>query len=103
MVGIGRAYWGIAMALGAVLSAACGSDDGSAPRNSDLGGASLLSTDLRCKADSDCNSGEACGGGVCQMKRCGEANYASISPLGTMGYFKRDRELVVVGDGNLMQ
>lgn len=86
-----------------VVLACAACQGGAAPRSSDLGGASLDARDVQCKSDADCNAGEACGDGVCQMRRCAEASYTSISPLGTMGYFKRDRELVVVGQGTQLQ
>jgi hypothetical protein len=50
---------------------------------------------VTCENDEGCAKGETCAAGVCQMKRCGEPDYRSVPPLGTLGYFKRDREIVV--------
>ncbi len=84
-----------------VVAAGCGST--ASPKNSEIGGGAFQSGEVKCASDADCNTGEACGNGVCQMKRCGDPNYTSTSPLGTMGYFARDLELVVVGDDTQVQ
>src|SRR5262245_37490591 len=50
---------------------------------------------VQCTTDADCGAGETCRGAVCQMQRCAEPGYTSQPPLGTVGYFKRDREIVI--------
>lgn len=50
---------------------------------------------VSCASDAECGSGETCAAGVCQMKRCGEPDYRSVPPLGYVGYFKRDREIMI--------
>jgi hypothetical protein len=87
----------IALASSLFTVAAC--ERGAAPlKSEDLGGSAWQSTDVGCKADSDCNTGETCTNNVCQMKRCGDPNYKSVSPLGAIGFFAHERELVVAGD-----
>jgi hypothetical protein len=61
------------------------------------------SDDVSCRTDADCNAGETCEKRLCQMKRCGEPSYTSRSPLGTTGYFSRDREVVVAFGGTELQ
>lgn len=82
----------LALAVGFVSQAVACQEAAELP-NSPIG-ASAYSDDVACKTDADCATGEACGGGVCQMKRCSEASYASHSPLGTVGFFAHHRELV---------
>jgi hypothetical protein len=95
---LGRGLCVAALCAGAVVGCGSGSGKGSGLSNPEIGGAAWKQTDVKCKADADCLTGETCGDGVCQMKRCGEPNYKSLSPLGSLGYFSRDRELVVAGD-----
>lgn len=95
--------WVGAIAIAAAASTPACLADNAAPRSSDLGASQLDSTDVACTSDDQCKTGETCGNGVCQMKRCAAPSYASVSPLGAMGYFKLDRELVVVGDDTQIQ
>ncbi len=84
-------------ALGGVALSTAGCDAGHKLSSSGLGGRSQDrdSDAIACEADADCLSGETCSQGVCQMKRCGEPDYASVAPLGNVGFFKRDREIVL--------
>ena len=58
-------------------------------------GARVVSDIIACKAATDCESGETCGDGYCQMKRCSAGQYDSQPPMGTTGYAFTDRALVV--------
>jgi hypothetical protein len=52
-------------------------------------------SDVLCDGDDDCNNGESCRDGVCQVKRCTDSTYQSVAPLGTSATFFNDREVVV--------
>ncbi len=82
--------------LVATAAGACTPDNGGLKSASGPGGSAFKDEgSVACQADKDCGVGETCANNVCQMKRCGEPNYRSQAPLGTIGYFKRDREVVV--------
>ncbi len=91
---VGRLVAGATLAFGIAI---VGCQPGGTPEASVGPGASAWKDDgtVDCKADNECATGETCVEGICQMKRCGEPNYKSSAPLGFVGYFKRDREIVV--------
>ncbi len=97
----GNRALGGATLLGLVFAIAvngCVSAEGHAPPVGGIGpGSSTPSTSsVACTQDTDCNQGEACTYGVCQMRRCANAaSYTSVPPLGQSGYAMLDRQLVV--------
>ena len=83
----------ISLVLG-VLAVGCGAGtDGAGV--SEGPGSRVVSDIIACKAESDCESGETCGDGYCQMKRCSSGQYDSQPPMGQTGYAFTDRALVV--------
>jgi VCBS repeat protein len=82
---------------GAAAIAGCGGGTGGqappVPSN-EPGSTASTSTTISCAKDTDCLQGEACTGGLCQMKRCA-GTFTSSSPLGANGYVMIDRELLV--------
>lgn len=61
-------------------------------------GTAVISAIIACKEDTDCKTGETCGNGFCQMKRCSDLTYESIPPLGKVGYAYLDRAFVTGGE-----
>lgn len=56
--------------------------------------------DTACATDTDCDVGEVCAAGQCQIQRCAELDsYQSQAPLGVSRFFGTDRELLAVGGG----
>lgn len=82
---------GIAVLLG-TLVVGCASSDG--PGIGEGPSRRVISNIIACQADKDCESGETCGNGFCQMRRCSEL-YTSVPPMGNVGYAYLDRALVV--------
>ena len=75
--------------LAICLVAGCGGDDvGPSRWDTGPGGESWNNSDeVDCASDDDCGPGEACEGGVCQMRRCTDPAYTSVAPLGTRHVF----------------
>ncbi len=71
------------------------------PQNNPGSHAWTTSENVVCQSDADCSNGEACDGGVCQMRRCAES-YASKPPMGVNHYFGTDGELAVISDGTFV-
>ncbi len=59
-------------------------------------GADAWKAELACSSDGDCNQGESCTGGICQLKRCAAPAHAPAAPLGKSGFLMLNRELVAV-------
>jgi len=76
-----------------IATAACSSVD-TLDGNDENPGTRLVSSIVACKTESDCEAGETCGQGFCQMKRCSK-QYTSRPPIGQFGYAFTDRALVV--------
>ena len=83
----------ISLVLG-VLAVGCGTGADTAGVGEGPG-ARVVSDIIACKAEADCQSGETCGDGYCQMKRCSSGQYDSQPPIGQTGYAFLDRALVV--------
>lgn len=82
--------------------AGCSSDDD--PKiGGDGPGATVVAGIIACRADADCKTGESCGDGFCQMKRCADPGYESTPPFGTFGYAAIDRAFVAASDDTLLQ
>ncbi|HEY8080156.1 MAG TPA: VCBS repeat-containing protein, partial [Labilithrix sp.] len=80
--------------FGFVLLAAC---QGRAPDvPADGPGADAWKAELACSSDTDCNQGESCTGGICQLKRCAAPAHAPSPPLGKASFLLLNRELVAV-------
>jgi len=58
---------------------------------------------LSCASPDDCQAGEACVDGVCQIQRCAEAAYDSVPPLGQTLHLPKDQEIVVARSGSASQ
>lgn len=89
------------LAFASSVGAAC--SGGGLEANPDGPGASVISSIIACKDDGDCKSGEACGSGFCQMKRCSATSYTSLPPLGAFGYAYLDRAFVASGSDTTIQ
>ena len=85
---------GMAVLLGALAVNGCASSDGAGIGEGPT--SRVISSVIACKADSDCETGEMCGSGFCQMRRCSDL-YTSVPPMGNVGYAYLDRALVVGG------
>lgn len=85
---------GVAVTLALV---GCSSTDGNVVDDADRPGSRVIAGIIACRSDADCQSGESCGKGFCQMKRCG-GTYASLPPLGLNGYAYLDRAFMMAGD-----
>jgi hypothetical protein len=84
--------------------AACGIDvpaTDTLPPNPGPGAGALADDDPTCASDKECETGERCVDGVCQLQRCGTQPYTSIPPLGKTSLFGSDRELVVLPQDGL--
>ena len=94
----------LAFGMLAMASVGCSSSGDKAPNNAADGpGSTVISDVIACTTDSDCKSGEACGQGFCQMKRCASPSYSSVPPLGKYGYAFVDRALLVENATTTMQ
>jgi hypothetical protein len=108
--GVGATRIGNRMKLGKILVAtalvlgmgACSveeqnDDDGSFEQGQTPGAQPWSNNDISCEVDTDCDDGETCQGGVCQMERCAEP-FTSLAPLGKNHYFGTDSEVTVISD-----
>ncbi len=93
---VSRALGGLGVAVTLAL-VGCSSNAGNVVDDADRPGSRVIAGVIACRSDADCQSGESCGKGFCQMKRCG-GTYASLPPLGVNGYAYLDRALMVAGD-----
>jgi hypothetical protein len=83
--------------MGACGVAEAGDDDGSFEQGQTPGAQPWSNNEIGCDVDDDCDSGESCQGGICQMERCAEP-YNSRAPLGKNHYFGTDSEVTVISD-----
>ena len=79
------------------------SSDNAPGLSTDGPGSKVVAGIIACKADADCKSGESCGEGFCQMKRCADPSYNSVPPFGTYGYAAVDRAFVASSDNTTLQ
>lgn len=96
------AWLGLAVALGSSAFTGGCSSDGNPVDDANRPGSKSIAGIIACKSDADCQSGEACGKGFCQMKRCG-GTYASVPPLGVNGYAFLDRAFLTSGDEKVVR
>jgi hypothetical protein len=89
---------GLALTVGASLVAGGCSANETLEVDPNGPGHSVVAGIIACKEDTDCKTGEACGKGFCQMKRCSDLTYDSQPPLGKGGYAFLDRAFVTSGD-----
>lgn len=85
-------------ALALALAAAGCAAETKAPGLGDGPGNRIVSDIIACTSDSDCEAGEGCGDGFCQMKRCSEKQYDSLPPLGKVGFAHLDRAFITSRD-----
>lgn len=89
--------------LSAALSlGACSMSSGEAPPLERRGPGRVVDSLIACQNDGDCQAGEACGDGVCQMRRCGAGSYTSRPPLGKSGYAYTDRTFLTAKPNSIL-
>lgn len=86
------------LALGATFACSAAEPVTKAPEILAPGSKALEQSDPTCSKNDDCDHGELCVDGYCQMSACGTQAYQSAPPLGRRSYFAVDRELVVLDD-----
>lgn len=75
-------------------------EDAQEVSGSGIGGDGWRDDDISCEQNSDCQPGEQCGDGICQLARCGEEDdMASDAPMGNYAVLLRDKEMLVA-DGD---
>lgn len=90
--------WWFGLAVSGLAMMGCTGGEGSDRFDaSEVPGSDPWNADVGCSTDADCQSGETCEEGVCQMARCLE-DYGSAPPLGQFRYLGVDGELIIVGD-----
>lgn len=90
--------WGLATLGGiiGVLAVGCAAG-GTAGSSGEGPGTRVISDIVACTKETDCDTatGETCGQGFCQMKRCSSKTYKSVPPIGQSGYAYVDRSFVI--------